>query len=114
MSSNFILLIGSVLVVVSTVLWYFNFIEEPSAALSGALLSAFAYYYTFKNEKKSKESEGNKGKKKQEHKVKENNVTGDKIIDSYQSQNLITTSSKVKQKHSGSGDNVGGNKIVNK
>ena len=45
MRANTILLIGAIVGVIATVLWYFEKIEEPTAAMVSAVVTALAYYF---------------------------------------------------------------------
>jgi len=120
MKPNHILLAGSFLVIVAILLWYFDIISEPLAALAGALLTLVAYFLALKQNK----SVENVPKKtsytiKQENTGKGDNIGKDKIEMSKGAQvpslpKTTTTPNKttVIQKNTGDGDNVGGNKIV--
>lgn len=69
-----ILIIGGLITIVLTALWYFGIITEPAVALASAILTFLGYLYSDK-EKPLKIT-----KIKQIHNGEGDNVAGDKII----------------------------------
>ena len=59
MRSNTILLIGAIIAVIATGLWYFNIIEEPTSAMVSAVVTALAYYFALRSEKNKERGNGN-------------------------------------------------------
>lgn len=86
MKSNQVLIIGSVITIILIILWQFEVIGEPIAALGGAFLTLIGYLITNNN----KRLFGN-----------------DKVV--VEEKN---NEAKISQKHSGTGDNVGGDKNI--
>lgn len=72
---NTILIIGGLITISLTILWYFEIITEPVAAIGSAILTFLGYLFTDK-EKPVK----NEKNITQIHKGKGDNVAGDKII----------------------------------
>ena len=91
MKNNSVLVIGSIIVVIFTLLWAFQIVEEPIAALSSAVLTLVGYLLMLK--------QGN---------VKHKNEKPKEIQNSHKS----SSSSRITQNHSGSGDNVAGDKVT--
>lgn len=77
---SFILVIGSIITIFLIILWYYNLIGEPIAALGGAVLTLIGFLLS----NDSKSSLELKDKKSnnivQSHYGKGDNVGGDKII----------------------------------
>ena len=71
---NIILIIGGLITVILTVLWYFEVITEPVTAIGSAILTFLGYFFvgSDKSDKKVK-------KIKQVHHGNGDNVGGDKI-----------------------------------
>lgn len=72
---NIILIIGGLVTVILTVLWYFEVITEPVAAIGAAVLTFLGYLFTGTGETPKKVK-----KIKQKHFGSGDNVAGDKII----------------------------------
>jgi len=72
-----VLLIGSIIVVILTVLWWTNVVSEPFAALGGAALTFLGYLYA----ENDNATASNKDKfvVKQKHSGFGDNVGGDKF-----------------------------------
>lgn len=85
MKANHILITVSIITIILTLLWYFEVIGEPIAALGGAVLTFMSYILSYKMNTDTKEEEHSTGKKP----------------------------TIINQTHSGTGDNIGGDKIVN-
>lgn len=58
MRANTILLIGAIIAVAATGLWYLGKIEEPTAAMVSAVVTALAYYFALKSENKKTKGNG--------------------------------------------------------
>lgn len=122
MKPNFILFLGSIIVVISTLLWYLDFIEEPIAAFAGALLTSITYYFINKEKPPIGNLKNNPQESNtiihQEHLGEGDNIGKDKIILKKGTSNQVFPSNslpaktKITQKHTGNGDNVGGNKVI--
>ena len=94
---NFILIIGGLITILLSFLWYFNIITEPVFTIGSAILTLLGYLFI------DKEKPIKKVKKiKQIHKGEGDNIAGNKTI----KQEFMYN----KQEHSGTGDNVAGNK----
>lgn len=72
-----ILIIGGLITVVLTALWYYNIITEPAAALGAAILTFLGYFFTEDGKEKPIKK---KTKIKQVHNGDGDNVGGDKIV----------------------------------
>ncbi len=94
MKPNNILILGSIVTIILILLWQFNIIGEPIAALGGALLTFVGYIFT--NDSKPANN------------TTENNST---VIIKEKKKHI---NRNISQSHSGSGDNIAGDKIVNK
>lgn len=71
---NFILIIGGLITVILTFLWYYEIITEPVAAIGSAMLTFLGYLFV------GSDNSGKKIKKiKQVHYGTGDNVRGDKI-----------------------------------
>ena len=112
MKSNHILIIGGVVTIALVILWYFEKISEPMAALGSAVLTLIGFIVSGNSEKK--QTGDTKMKIKQEHSGEGDNIGRDKIVSNNpHSKQEGNTNMNVKQKHSGTGDNVGRDKTVN-
>lgn len=80
MKSSTILFIGSIIVVLTAGLWYFDKIEEPMFSIVSALLTALAFYFARKEERTKSESKelgkGNVFNEKTKIGIQINNPTG--------------------------------------
>jgi len=72
---NYVLVIGGLITVALTILWYCNIITEPVTAIASALLTTLAYLFTANNDSAKKNK-----KIIQTHSGIGDNVGGDKIV----------------------------------
>ena len=79
MKPNQILIFGSVITIILILLWQFEIIGEPIAALGGGVLTFVGYLLSNKSSK-SNEEENKSVKIKQKHSGIGDNIGGDKII----------------------------------
>ncbi len=83
MNNKAILLSISIIVLVLSILWWYEIVNEPIVGIGTAILTVVGYL--FLNVSKEKAHEGGKLKKSnryitQNHKGKGDNIAGDKII----------------------------------
>jgi len=80
MKPNHILIIGSIITIILILLWYFEVIGEPIAALGGAAVTLIGYIISTKKSAQSNSKKKISAKINQTHSGKGDNVGGDKII----------------------------------
>jgi flagellar biosynthesis component FlhA len=101
MNTTKILLIGSIVVVFATLLWKLGYIEEPTAALVSAILTAASSLWAYFNDKsvqsEKEEDSSKKGRNSQKQSSKSNN-------------NSISITNSPISVQTGNIDIVGGNK----
>mgnify|MGYP000630278752 CR=1 FL=1 len=78
MKPNHVLIIGSIITIILILLWYFEVIGEPIAALGGAGLTLAGYIYSNKASTKNKREITSKIN--QTHSGSGDNIGGDKTV----------------------------------
>lgn len=113
MTSKYILLIGSIIVIGFVILWQLNIIGEPIAALASAGLTSLAYFLSIREKDKSKKTSFDEIH--QENTGGGDNIGGRKINlkknQSFPFAKKNSTARKITQIHKGDGDNIADDKI---
>lgn len=80
MKPNLILIVGSIITIVLTLLWYFEVIGEPMVALGGAVLTFVGYIVSGKTNTRNNNIKKVSSTLNQTHSGSGDNVGGDKIV----------------------------------